>query len=161
MYYNINLKNIKILKFFRYPFDNEKIKLFCQGKSGIYMIFNEINKNCYIGSAFSKTKNHNRLYIRFRNHFYIIPKESSSLIVKRALECYGIQNFSFHILEFTENNSPRERENFYLNQISPKYNILKYADSSIGYVHTEKTKLKMKQNYSLERKLKIKFLIDI
>ena len=148
------VKNVQTLKSFRYPFSNKEIKLFCQGKSGVYLILNEINQNCYIGSAFSKTENHNRLFIRFKNHFYNTLK-SSSLILKRALSCYGIKNFSFHILEFTGNDSPRERENFYLKKVVPEYNILERADSSIGCSHTEETKIKMRQNYSLERKLKI------
>ena len=37
----------------------------------------------------------------------------------------------------------------------PNYNILTEAGSSFGYKHTEIDRIKMKSNYSLERKLKI------
>ena len=48
-----------------------------------------------------------------------------------------------------------ERENFYLKSMSPPYNILKQAGSSLGYKHTPLNKIKMKLNYSLERRIKI------
>jgi len=37
----------------------------------------------------------------------------------------------------------------------PNYNILTEAGSSLGYKHTEITRIKMKSNYSLERRNKI------
>lgn len=144
------LKNINVLKSFYYLFNNEEIKLFCSGKSGVYMILNESNKRCYVGSAFSKTENHNRLYIRFKNHFYNSQK-SSSVVIKRSPNVLSIHNFSFHIIEFTGNDFPRNRASFYLKKVCPSYNILKYADSSLGYAHTEDAKTKMRQNYFLNK----------
>lgn len=37
----------------------------------------------------------------------------------------------------------------------PNYNILTEAGSTFGYKHTEIDRLKMKDNYSLERRLRI------
>ena len=55
-----------------------------------------------------------------------------------------------------ENNKKLlDLENFYLKSLLPKYNILTEAGSSFGYKHTEITKIKMKANYSLERRMRI------
>lgn len=35
----------------------------------------------------------------------------------------------------------------------PNYNIITEAGSSFGYKHTEVTRLKMKTNYNIERKI--------
>src|SRR5882757_9795625 len=43
-------------------------------------------------------------------------------------------------------------EDFYLKSLLPDYNILTEAGSTFGYKHTEVTRLKMKSNYSEERR---------
>jgi len=55
-----------------------------------------------------------------------------------------------------ENNKQLlDLEDFYLKSLLPNYNILTEAGSSFGYKHTELDRIKMKSNYSLERRLKI------
>jgi group I intron endonuclease len=49
-----------------------------------------------------------------------------------------------------------EREQYYLDTLEPKYNILKIAGSSLGYKHSLKTLLKFKK-----RKLSSKALINL
>jgi group I intron endonuclease len=46
-------------------------------------------------------------------------------------------------------------EDFYLKSLLPNYNILTEAGSSFGYKHTELDRIKMKTNYSLERRILI------
>lgn len=77
----------------------------------------------------------NRLYIRFRNHFFNHHKDRSSLRypLKRAIRKYGVSNFSWEILEFTEILNTRTRETWYIQNLLPEYNILEYASSSLGY----------------------------
>ena len=41
---------------------------------------------------------------------------------------------------------------FYLKILLPNYNILTEAGSSFGYKHTELDRIKMKTNYSLDRR---------
>lgn len=127
-----NLNNILI---------QHDIKNFCYSFSGIYLFLCTLSNNFYIGSALSKKFNSNRLYIRFRNH--IKHSYLSNSILQKAIKKYGIENFEFHILELCQNDIVRERENFYLNILKPKYNILQYADTSLGYKHTQKTKEKL------------------
>ena len=125
-------------------------------KSGVYLVLNNINGNCYIGSAAT-----NRINVRFRNH--CVHQKSTSKPLYRAINKYGIENFSFHILEYFPGFVHKENlkqnhvkllqlETKYIKQLEPVYNVLVIAGSSLGYKHTEETRLKMKMSYSQERK---------
>lgn len=132
-----------------------EIKDLCQGKSGVYQITNTTNKKKYIGSAITKTASGNRLYYRFRNHFFNHHKEFPC---KRAIKKYGAPNFSFQILEFTDIRKTRERESWFIKQLLPEYNILQIAGSSLGYKHTPESREKMRANYSFSRRQTIGLL---
>lgn len=108
----------------------------------------------YIGSAST-----NRFYARFSNHLLYFR---GSKVVKHAVKKYNISNFAFLILELfpeivnKENNKKLlDMEDFYLKSLLPNYNILTEAGSSFGYKHTEITRIKMKSNFSLERRQRI------
>ena len=124
-------------------------------KAGVYLIENRVNGKKYVGSAGT-----NRINTRFRNHFMHGhgTKNTNAAIAK-----YGIENFTFYILEYypgfvqKENLSPShlalmEMETKHITEQQPEYNILQIAGSSQGYKHTEETRQKMKENYSQERK---------
>lgn len=119
--------------------------------SGIYLIFNNISGDYYIGSAST-----GRFYARFSNHLLYFK---GSKIVKHAVKKHGISNFAFLIIELfpetvnKENNKKLlDLEDFYLKSLLPNYNILTEAGSSFGYKHTELNRIKMKMNYSLHRR---------
>src|SRR5688572_30252851 len=59
--------------------------------SGIYLIFNKITGDYYIGSAST-----NRFFARFSNHLLYFR---GSKIVKLAVRKYKLNNFAFLILE--------------------------------------------------------------
>ena len=62
-----------------------------------------------------------------------------------------IRIFSLEILEYCEANKVIEREQYYINTLNQKYNILQLAYSSYGYRHTEETLSKLKgRKHSLE-----------
>jgi group I intron endonuclease len=120
--------------------------------SGIYLIFNNITGDFYIGSAST-----NRFYARFSNHLLYFK---GSKVLKHAVKKYNLSNFTFLVLELflevvnEENNKKLlDMEDFYLKSLLPNYNILTEAGSSFGYKHTELDRIKMKANYSLERRL--------
>ena len=126
-------------------------------KSGIYLIYNKINNNFYIGSAIT-----NRINVRFRNHMF---HGTGSRVTKKAIQKYGIENFKFAILEYypgiilKENLKKQhllllEREDFYIKKYLPRYNILMSSIPGTPgiYKHSIDTKEKKKQNYSIERK---------
>lgn len=134
------------------PNVQQQIKSLCYGKSGVYLITNLKNNNQYVGSAITKKPSLNRLYIRFRNHFFNTHK---NFPIRRAIKKYGVINFSWEILEFTEIENTRARETFYLKTLKPEYNILDSAESSLGYHHTPATRKKMKSHYGQKRRDRI------
>jgi len=122
--------------------------------SGIYLILNKVTLDFYVGSAST-----NKFYARFSNHLFNF---NGSKIVKAAVKKYKISEFAFIILELfpeivtKENNKNLlDLEDFYLKSLLPNYNILTEAGSSFGYKHTEMTRIKMKSNYSVERRIQI------
>lgn len=130
-------------------------------KAGIYILFNKINNKFYVGSAIT-----NRINVRFRNHCF---HGTGSPVTKRAINHYGVENFYFLIYEYfpgiilknnlkTENLKLLARESEIINEFQPEYNILKIAGNSAGFLHSEETNIRMKENYSEARKNRIKFL---
>ena len=122
--------------------------------SGIYLIFNKVTFDYYIGSAST-----GRFNARFSNHLFNFH---GSKIVKNAVKKYGISSFAFMVLELfpeivnKENNKRLlDLEDFYLKSLLPNYNILTEAGSSFGYKHSETTRLHMKAIYSEERRIAI------
>ena len=119
--------------------------------SGIYLIFNKLTGDYYIGSAST-----GKFYSRFSNHLLYLK---GNKILKHAVKKYGLENFTFLVLELfpevvnKENNKKLlDMEDFYLKSLLPNYNILTEAGSSFGYKHTELTRIKMKSNYSAYRR---------
>lgn len=153
----INGLNIKPI----YTFENldsqetrEKVYKEIKHISGIYLILNKITLDYYIGSAST-----NKMYSRFTNHMICL---TGSKIVKLAIKKYNLSNFAFLVLEIfpdivTQQNNKQllDLEDFYLKSLLPNYNILTEAGNSFGYKHTEITRINMKANYSLERRLQI------
>lgn len=129
-----------------------EIKKLSQGHCGVYKITNLKNNKQYVGSAITKKPSLNRLYVRFRNHFF---NHHKPFPISRAIQKYGVHNFSWEILEFTDISTTRARETHWIQQLKPEYNILESGESSLGYNHTLETRLKMKSVYSLERRVKI------
>lgn len=126
---------------------NRKLK----GLGGIYIIINKKNDNIYIGSAIT-----NRFYRRFYKHLISFH---GSKPVKTSVKKHGLEHFMFGILEIfpeviTKDNNKEliKLEDKYLKTYLPNYNILLEAGSSFGYKHTEESKLRMRFNYTEERK---------
>lgn len=136
----------------------EAIRAENRNKAGIYMILNNVNNNRYVGSAAT-----DRINVRFRNHMI---HRTGAKNTAAAVAKYGIENFSFYILEYypgivkKENLSTAhvgllELETKYIKELKPEYNILQEGTSSQGYKHTEETKQKMREGYSQERRDRI------
>lgn len=147
-----NIKPVFIFEDLRNVNTKDKIKDQTKGLSGVYLILNKITLDFYVGSAST-----DKLYTRFYRHLINL---TGSKIVKLAVNKYGIDNFVFIVLEtFTEkttvenNKNLLDVEDFYLKSLLPNYNILTEAGSSFGYKHTELDRIKMKANYSQERRM--------
>lgn len=122
-----------------------------KGLSGVYLILNKVTMDYYIGSAST-----GRLSLRFANHLIHL---TGSKVVKNAVRKYKLSEFAFLILELypeivtaSNNKNLLDLEDFYLKSLLPNYNILTEAGSSFGFKHSEITRIKMKSNYSDERR---------
>jgi hypothetical protein len=72
----------------------------------------------------------------------------------------GYSNFKLEILEYCKKEDLLIREQYYIDRLKPDYNILKKADSSLGFKHSEEAKIIMSnlakgRLFSLETRAKI------
>lgn len=103
---------------------------------GIYKIINELNEDCYIGSSI-KVKN------RWSRHKKDLKKGNHhSIILQRAVNKYGLENFKFLLLETCPIEILIEREQYYLDLEKPKYNMSPTAGSCLGCKQSEEVKEK-------------------
>lgn len=108
--------------------------------AGIYQILNKINGKSYIGSSVN-------IYQRWAQHKSKLRKQKHvNKILQRAWNKYF--EISFHFLILEEILVPikeilESREQHYLDQTNPEYNILKVAYSPIGQVFSKESKEKM------------------
>lgn len=70
--------------------------------TGIYKITNLINNHIYIGQSVDIKR-------RFREH-----KGGGILVVDKAIKKYGVENFSFEVLEECDSSRLDEREEYWI-----------------------------------------------
>jgi group I intron endonuclease len=68
------------------------------------------------------------------------------MLINKALLKYGYSNFTLEIIEYCDRKDVLVREQYYLDLCKPEYNILNVAGSSLGYIHSENTRAKMKES---------------
>lgn len=106
----------------------------------IYCILNSINNKCYIGSAISA---YNRKY----EHFYKLKNRIHfNFHLQNAYNKYGKENFEFKIIENVED--PKDlikREQWFIDNLKPQYNLTNVAGSTLGYKHSSETKEKCRK----------------
>lgn len=110
---------------------------------GIYTIENTITLDCYIGSSINLRQRENRHFKDLREG------KHHSIILQRAVNKYGIENFEFKVLEFCSNEELLSKEQKYMDSMSPLYNICSTAGSPLGVKHSPETCLK-KKKYAIE-----------
>ena len=110
-------------------------------KAGIYRWTNLKSGKIYIGSSANLAK-------RFSTYLSIKFLTRESLKCKSmiyfALLKYGHNAFRLDILEYCDSEELLAREQFYLDNFKPEYNLLTTAGSSLGFKHSEETLLKFK-----------------
>lgn len=111
----------------------------------IYKIINKLNDECYIGSSIDVKKRWNR------HKRDLFKGKHHSIILQRAWDKYGENNFEFIILEETEKLI--DRENYYLLLLEPVYNICRSAYSTTGREYKEETRVKHKK-FALENNIR-------
>lgn len=83
---------------------------------GIYRIKNLLNNKCYYGSS----KNIKNRWLKHKNE--LNKGKHINIILQRAWDKYGGDNFSFEVVEECDENILLEREQYYLD-LNPHYNI--------------------------------------
>lgn len=107
-------------------------------KGFIYIIYNVINNNFYLGSTrfLNKRKSKHFNELRSGNHH--------SVILQNAYNKYGENNFEFKVVNECELNDILILEQLYLDICEPIYNIAKNALAPMtGRNHNKKTKRQM------------------
>lgn len=102
--------------------------------SSIYKITHVASGRFYIGSA-ANTK------IRWRRHEQQLKNgDHHSKYLQRLYNKYGAESLTYEIVEYCEVDKLLEREQYYLDTLSPPLNSLKIAGSALGHKHSEETK---------------------
>lgn len=83
---------------------------------GIYRIKNLLNNKCYYGSS----KNIETRWLKHKNE--LKKGKHINIILQRAWDKYGGDNFSFEVVEECDKKILLEREQYYLD-LNPDYNI--------------------------------------
>jgi len=120
--------------------------------SGIYKIANKMTGDFYIGSAVDIKQ-------RFKNHKSELKyNRHPNIILQRVFNKYGLENLQFEIIETVNNtNKLIEIEQLYLDNLNPKYNILKIAGSRLGTKHSKETRKKLSDSHKGPRPYRLGF----
>ena len=121
-----------------------------KSKSGIYSMINKVNGIQYIASATD-------LYIRLLEH--IAGKKSNSAL-QTAIGKYGLNNFSFVVVEYVANDNKSlnnkkitDLDTTYTAKFdfSKLYNHKLISTSMLGYKHTQQALLKMVERFKVKK----------
>src|SRR3990172_6151005 len=106
-------------------------------KSGVYKITNTATGQIYVGSA-------NNLRTRKNYHFHKLQNDRHvNKYLQADFNKYGEDSFEFEIIEFCEKEEHLEREQYYIDELNPTYNIAPTAGNMTGYAHDDATKRKI------------------
>lgn len=130
-----NINNINTVNLIKNELNNS---------DGVYGFLCKKNNKVYIGSS----KN---LVARFLEH---IRGKKSNIKLQRAILKYGLHNFYYIIFEFHKirnKNLLVEVETLFLSYFKLRYlyNFKNIATSMLGYEHSNKIRIKMKERYKI------------
>jgi len=109
------------------------LKVELKGKSGIYGFLSKTTGNLYIGSSIN-------LFDRFSDHIY---GTQSNIKLQNAINKYNLYDFIFLVFEYRDPKDLIALEQYYLDSLKPEFNILKTTGSSLGFQHSEESKVLM------------------
>lgn len=148
---NRNLRPVAVFENLHVPGVKAKVTAFLKPLAGVYLILNLVTGMTYVGSAIT-----GQMGIRFHKHLYGAQGNKN---VAEAVEAHGLEKFAFVVLETVpqvvtqqDNDELLAIEDLYFELVHPEYNEAPHAGNTFGYKHTEETKLKMRVNYSDERR---------
>lgn len=106
--------------------------------AGIYKIVNITSQHFYVGSAVN-------LLRRKTDHFrHLKAQTHKNDHLQRAYDLYGSNAFVFIVIEHVENpENLLEREQHYIDNLDPQYNICRTAGSNLGMEFTPEHRAKI------------------
>lgn len=106
-------------------------------KPGVYVIENTINKRIYIGSTKKSIKERlNRHRCDLKNNKHV------SKLLQEDINKYGIENFTFKVLENLEDEKQiRKTEYYWIKIIKPEYNSKGVITTVVDYTPSLRTKM--------------------
>lgn len=106
-------------------------------QTGVYKI-ECTDGRCYVGSTAQSFKK------RWLHHINQLKKNKHhSKYLQNVYNKHGLDYFSFSILEIVEDsNKIIEREQYWLDLLTPQLNVLRLADSCLGHKHSYETRKK-------------------
>lgn len=109
--------------------------------TGIYEIINNVNGKRYVGStsdAFIRRWSKHKTALNSQTH----PNSH----LQNSWNLYGAQAFTFNVLErVTDLSHIIEREQWWIDNSCPEYNIAPVAGNTLGKTHTADTKRRMSE----------------
>lgn len=150
-----------------------------KNKAGIYILINKVSRNYYVGSAglnrlYTRFVNHtinfhgnkivkravmkvglNNFIFAILEYYPVLTTETNKNLTHPPLKGVSVPSTNSRLSKSNYNEYRAnlfELETMYITALSPKYNILLEAGTSIGYKHTDETIKKLKESFTEERR---------
>lgn len=108
-------------------------------RSGIYRIVNTVNGKHYVGSALCFRKRWNSHRWGFAN------KKHPNRFLMAAWLKHGAESFVFEVLEFCSAEQLIIREQWWIDETKPAYNLAPRAGNCLGVKHSEETRRRVSE----------------
>lgn len=93
----------------------------------------------YVGQSVNLLRRFNSYY----NPAYLANPKNAGMPICQALIKHGPSGFALLIIEYTPISFLDSAEKFWISLLNPYYNVLPGGKTSLGYKHTEESKVKM------------------
>lgn len=115
--------------------------------SGVYKITNTINNKFYIGSAVN-------LKEREYEHFRRLSKNNHcNVLLQNSFNKYKKEYLKFEVIEFCDKKDLILKEQYYIDNLNPIFNICKIAGNKLGVKHREESKEKLRKTLKLKKEI--------
>lgn len=111
--------------------------------NGVYSITNKLNGKKYVGSSASK----GGFKERWKTHKTALRRNKhANKHLQRSWNKNGEKSFKFEILEKCKKELCIQKEQFYIDNLNPEYNICRVAGNTLGRKHSKTTREKISKN---------------
>lgn len=116
-----------------------KISFYLRYACGIYCLFNTYNGKRYIGSS-------QDIYNRMHEHLHLLKRNKGhNQHLQNAWNKYGEDAFEFYVLEYCKPDVRFIREQWYITNLQPEYNLTENVVANFGHPVSEEAKRKISE----------------